>query len=92
MRAIMAPTTDTTPARTETSEASAPSSAPILVDLGKHGRKRVRQLREGRGPLMEEIAHCVAELQSGGAIAANTTPVVIIVRERRRRQAAWPLA
>jgi Family of unknown function (DUF6200) len=64
--------------------------SPIVVDLGKHGRKRVKQLREGRGKLMAEIAQAVEELQAAGTVAPGSTPVVVIVRQKPRKT-AWPL-
>lgn len=72
-------------------EQTAAAAAPILVDLGKHGRKRVKQLREGRGPLMSEVVQCVDELKASGTLPADTTPVVIVVRQRPRKRSAWQL-
>ena len=62
------------------------NSAPIVVDLGKHRRKTIRQLRRGEGPLMDDVRGCVEELRSAGTIAATAQPVVIIVRQRRRKR------
>ena len=70
---------------------TAASAAPILVDLGKHGRKRVKQLREGRGPLMTEVAQCIDELKASGTMPGDATPVLIIVRQRSRKRLGWPL-
>jgi uncharacterized protein DUF6200 len=67
------------------------AAAPIVVDLGKHGRKRVKQLREGKGPLLAEIAHCIEELQAAGTVGVSAQPVVVIVRQKRRKRLAWPL-
>src|SRR5205085_328999 len=50
------------------------TNAPIVVDFGKHRRKRVKQLRKGRGPLMAEVARCVQELQTAGTIGATAQP------------------
>ena len=70
---------------------TAANAAPILVDLGKHGRKRVKQLRAGRGPLMDDVVQCVEELKASGAVAGGVTPVIILVRQRPRKRTAWPL-
>lgn len=67
------------------------ASAPIVVDFGKHGRKRVKQLRDGRGPLMAEVARCVEELQTAGTIPTSAQPVVLIVRQKPRKRLGWPL-
>ena len=68
------------------------TNAPIVVDFGKHRRKRVKQLRKGRGPLMAEVARCVQELQTAGTIGATAQPVVLIVRQKPRKRLGWPLA
>jgi hypothetical protein len=61
------------------------SKAPIIIDLGKHRRKRVKGLRSGTGRLAEELNGCIDELRTAGTIAANAQTVVVVVRERRRR-------
>ena len=75
----------------EKSGSAAGANAPVVVDLGKHRRKRVKQLREGRGPLMAEVARAVEELQAAGTIAATAQPVVLIVRQKPRKRLGWPL-
>jgi hypothetical protein len=75
----------------EKSDATIAAGAPLVVDFGKHGRKRVKQLRDGRGPLMVEVARCIEELQTAGTIAATAQPVVLIVRQKPRKRLGWPL-
>lgn len=59
---------------------------PILVDLGKQRRKRVRRLRKGRGRLMGNVLDAVDDLRDREEIAPDAQVVVAIVRERRRRR------
>ncbi len=69
--------------------ASAPktdASAPLVLDLGKHRRKAIKELRRGEGPLMDEVRGCLDELRASGTISGSVTPVVIIVRQKRRRR------
>jgi uncharacterized protein DUF6200 len=73
-------------------EATSGTKAPIIVDLGKHGRKAIKNLRQGQGKLMAEVSKCIQELQAAGTVSRSTQPVVIIVREKRRKRALWPLA
>ncbi len=68
-----------------------PVGQPVIVDLGKHARKDIKQLREGRGKLIDEITNCVAELKQAGTVAADAQTVVVIVRQKRRKNAIWPL-
>ena len=63
--------------------------SPIIVDLGKQRRKRIKDLRKGTGRLMDEVNTCLDELRTSGTVAANAQPVVIIVREKRRRRSAF---
>ncbi len=64
---------------------------PIVVDMGSQRRSRVRQLRQGRGRLMEEVSTLLNELRVDGAISASAQPVVVVVRERSARTLLWPL-
>lgn len=75
---------------TPTAPTDTAAASHIVVDLGKHPRKRVKQLREGRGRLMAEVAHAVEELQAAGTLGPNATPVIIIVKQKRPKT-AWPL-
>jgi hypothetical protein len=54
----------------------------IVVDLGRKSRKDVRDLRKGRGPLMEDVEDCIDELRESGDISESAQPVVIIVERR----------
>jgi hypothetical protein len=73
-------------------ETGSESPLPLIVDLGKHPRKEIKRLREGRGKLLPEISACLDELKGAGKLPAGTQPVVILVREKRRKTGLWPLA
>ena len=73
------------------SEAATDKGA-IVIDLGSHRRTRVRDLRRGRGKLMDDVNSVLAELRTDGSISASAQPVVVIVRQRRRsRSILWPV-
>ena len=59
--------------------------APVVLDLGKHRRKRVKQLRRGEGKLMTDILDAIEELKLAGTLTATAQPVVIVVQQRRRK-------
>jgi hypothetical protein len=61
------------------------SKPPIVIDLGKHRRKRIKDLRKGTGRLAEEVNGCLAELRMAGTVSPNAQTVVVVVRQRRRR-------
>ena len=60
--------------------------SPIIIDLGKQRRKRVKNLRKGAGRLMDEVNCCLEELRSAGTLSSTAQPVVVIVRQKRRRR------
>jgi Family of unknown function (DUF6200) len=65
-------------------------SAPIVIDLGKRRRKQIKQLREGRGKLMDDVGGVIEELRKAGAIGESAQPVVIVVREKPKNPLTWP--
>lgn len=69
-----------------TTSDNADQSAPIVIDLGKKSRKRVRKLRKGKsGRLTDKVTEVIGQMKEAGAIPASAQPVVIIVRERKRK-------
>jgi hypothetical protein len=62
----------------------------VIVDLGRKSRKDVRQLRKGRGRLMEDVGECIEELREAGAISALAQPVIVIVEQRSIEQSVFP--
>jgi Family of unknown function (DUF6200) len=65
----------------------------VVVDIGKKPRKQIKQLREGRGKLLDEVNGLLAELRTAGSLSASAQPVVVVVRQKRKtRSVLWPLA
>lgn len=62
-----------------------PESKIIVLNLGSKSRKKVKRLRRGKGPLMDDVQEAIQEVQQAGAIPAGTPIVVAVVKERRRR-------
>ena len=61
----------------------------LIVDVEeRQSRERIRELRQGEGPLAETIYQVLEELHDEGQLADEVQPVVFIVREKppiRRR-------
>ena len=53
-----------------------------ILDFGKKKRKRVKQLRKGKGPLLEDVKLTIADLKAKGAVPADAHTVIVVVRER----------
>jgi hypothetical protein len=54
----------------------------LVVDLGTKPAKQIKQLRKGKGKLMDKVNECINELKTSGAITGGAQPVVIIVKEK----------
>jgi hypothetical protein len=61
------------------------SPPPVVVDLGKRGRRAIKRLREGEGKLFAEVSDVVDRLRRDGAVKADAQIVVVVVRQRRNR-------
>jgi hypothetical protein len=60
-------------------------ASPLLVDLGKQSRKQVKRLRNGTGPLVDEINRCMHDLKASGAMEDGPRPVVVVIAQKSRR-------
>ena len=60
-------------------------TAPVVLDLGRQRRKKIKQLRRGEGRLLDDINGAIEELRTVGTINALSQPVVIIIREKARK-------
>jgi Family of unknown function (DUF6200) len=75
-----------------TTGTTAQSVAPVVVSLGKQRRKRIRQLKRGRGKLMREVAQVLDQVRGSFGDHAEgklLVPVVLVYRQKRRR--SWGL-
>jgi hypothetical protein len=57
----------------------------------KHTRKRIRQLRKGKGKLTEKVADLLDELRADGSIVAGIQTVVVVVREKPKSRKLFGL-
>lgn len=61
--------------------------APIIIDLGKEKKRRIRDLKRGRGRLMAEVAAVLSEVRAGlgdDADGKQLVPVVLIYKKKRK--------
>jgi hypothetical protein len=70
---------------------------PIVVDLGKTKKKRIKELKEGRGALVTEIQQVVAEARERlgpDAKDKELIPVAVVYRRQapRRKKGMFPFA
>lgn len=82
MAQILAPTVATT-----TTEVT--GIAPIIIDLGKEKKGRIKDLKRGGGRLMAEVAAVINQVQAGlGDDAGNKqlVPIVLVYKKKNRRR------
>jgi hypothetical protein len=69
------------------SETPSPSIPSVMtIDLGRQSRRRIRQLRRGRGRLMRIVEDTLMEIQHESKELESNQPVVVHVQRRRRRR------
>ena len=56
--------------------------SPIIIDLGKRSPKKIKQLRRGKGELLDEVHECLDELAENGKINKAAQPVIVVVTEK----------
>ena len=54
-----------------------------VLDMGKHTRKRVKQLRRGKGKLMYKVERAIEDLRDDGVLSSTAQTVIVVVREER---------
>jgi hypothetical protein len=61
---------------------------PIVIDLGKEKRKRIKDLKRGRGKLLDDVARVLEEVRSTlgeEAGGKQLVPIVVVYRKKSRR-------
>jgi len=58
----------------------------MIIDLGRQRRRRIRQLRRGRGRLMRVVEDTLMELEHESKELEPNQPVVVLVQRQRRRR------
>ncbi len=62
--------------------------APIIIDLGKEKKKRIRDLKRGRGRLMAEVAAVLNDARAtlgDNADGKQIVPVILIYKKKRKK-------
>jgi len=60
---------------------------PVVIDLGKASRRRIKRLKRGRGRLTEEVAETLQQLESSVATPGENrviVPIIVVYRRKRK--------
>jgi hypothetical protein len=65
--------------------------APVIVNLGKAKKKRIKQLKKGDGKLMREVAEALLKVEQdmSAQLAGKTVVPIIVVVERKPDDMNW---
>jgi len=70
-------------AAAKTPAASTAAAPPVVIKLGSQTEKRIRQLRKGKGKLLDKVLGAITHLQTAGTLSAGAQAVVIVVKEKK---------
>lgn len=69
---------------------TAAESRLVVVDLGKkQSGKKIRRLRKGGGPLLNDVKALVAQTKENLELGDNVVPIVVVVRKKRNNRLFW---
>jgi hypothetical protein len=57
----------------------------IIADLGSLSRKKIKQLRKGKGRAVEDLSEAINALKQNGTIAASAQVVVAVVKQKKAK-------
>ena len=66
-----------------------PIADPVIIELGKVPKKRLRQLKKGKGPLFWELNETIDEVVKELGVEAHgkeILPVVVIYGQKRKKK------
>ena len=67
---------------------------PIIIDLGKQSRKKIKKMKRGKGALWDEVLDVVEEVkyQMGEEAEGKTlVPLIMVYRRKDKRSRMNPL-
>ena len=69
-------------------EELSPDLSPLIIDLGKASRKKVKKLKESKGPLIHEVEDAIGETlkRLGKEIEGKRILRVVVIVEKKPRK------
>ena len=69
-----------------TDENSTKKKGMLVIDLGSHKRKLVKNLKRGEGKLARDVESTVDELRASGAVDGKAQVIVVVVKEKAKKR------
>jgi hypothetical protein len=63
---------------------TAAEAGPVVIDLGKKSRSKIKDLVRGTGSVVNEVQTTVDELKLKGMVSAEVQPIIVVVKERAK--------
>ncbi|HEX7679734.1 MAG TPA: hypothetical protein VF713_16505 [Thermoanaerobaculia bacterium] len=75
-----------------THEAHDKESAPrfVVLNMGRQRRKRIKQLKRGKGVLADAVTGSIAELANDGTLSDRPDVVVVVVVKEKEKRTRIP--
>lgn len=71
-------------------EPTSSDSRLVVIDLGKkQGKKRIRRLRQGQGPLLDDVKDIIARTKENLGVKESVLPIVVVVERKRNNRYLW---
>lgn len=58
-------------------------ASPVVIDLGKQRKARVKKLRKGAGALYDDVRTAISSMQETGGLRGDAQVVVVVVSEKK---------
>jgi hypothetical protein len=69
-----------------------PNAAPIVIDLGKVRRAKIKKLKRGEGPLLDEVNEALEQVRQQLGGDKQLVPVVLVyAKKSRKRRSLFPM-
>jgi hypothetical protein len=65
------------------------SAAPIIIDLGKISRKKIKQLKKAKGVYLDQVQPAIAQVKANLGVDAagkEIVPVVVLYQKKARKR------
>ena len=76
---------------TQTENTNQSVLAPIVMDLGKTKKKKIKRLKRGRGALLDDVHQAISMVKSrqGEALKGKACVPIVLVYKKKKKKRKW---